>query len=290
MRRVEFEAADGSRLKGALYQPSGRIATSTPLTVLMHGLASSRAEWYGVPRALAKRGHSVVAFDLRGHGDSDGPRGVQSLELARQDVESVLAGLEGHYGVDTSRVALVGHSMGASLAISMAMDLDPVRTVVALAPPSRIKEEITGLEKAGYFVMHKINAPLRLLYKPGLRVPYKPGYERLYASRRAVSRAKKDDFLQHTVPVANYSALIKKLDAEKAARSLTKPTLVLIAEYDAVVGPWNSRSVFAALATRTKKLVVVPESGHSMAGDHASAFVVDTIDAWLKRHLDGVSV
>jgi pimeloyl-ACP methyl ester carboxylesterase len=156
-----------------------------------------------------------------------------------------------------------------------------------MAPPSRLSREVNFFESIGYFVADKVNRPLSLLFKEGLQIPYKTPYTRLYASRASVKRGMADDFLQTKIPVANYKGLMVDLDAEEAARSLKKPTIVLIAEYDLVVGNWNSRAVYAALAAKHRDLVLIPKSGHSMQGDHRSQLVLDHTRRWLDRHVKG---
>lgn len=287
MKRVEFPAEDGSVLRGELHQPEGKTRDGWPLVVLLHGLVSSRVEWYDFPARLAHKGWSVLAFDFRGHGESDGPRGHQGVRRAFEDVESALGAMDEEYGVAMTQVGLVGHSLGGALAVSMAMDLPAVQAVVAMAPVSRLSREMNVFERVGYSLIDKVNRPIQWIARRGLRVPYPVEYERLYASRSAVERAEKDQFLQRTVPVDVYGPLVKKLDAVKAARKLTKPTLVLIAEYDAIVGPWNSRAVYHAVAAEQKDLVTIEESGHSMAGDHKSDDVLSHTDRWLRRHLGG---
>lgn len=287
MKRVEFAAEDGSVLRGALHQPEGKSRTGWPLVVLLHGLVSSRVEWYEFPARLAQKGWSVLAFDFRGHGESDGPRGHQSVRHALEDVESALAAMDDEYGVDMRKVGLVGHSLGGALAVSVAMDLPAVRAVVAMAPVARLSREMNVFERVGYSLIDKVNRPIKWISRRGLRVPYAIGYERLYSSRKAVERAERDQFLQKTVPVDVYGPLVKKLDAVKAARALTKPTMVLIAEHDAIVGPWNSRAVYTAVAAEQKELVTIAESGHSMAGDHKSGEVLAHTHRWLRRHLRG---
>lgn len=287
MKRVEFPAEDGSVLRGELHQPDGKTRDGWPLVILLHGLVSSRVEWYDFPAQLAAKGWSVLAFDFRGHGESDGPRGHQSVRRAFEDVESALAAMDGEYGVDTRRVGLVGHSLGGALAVGFAQDIPAVRAVVAMAPPSKITREMNVFEQVGYSLVDKVNRPIKWIARRTLRVPYSIGYERLYASRSAVERAERDRFLQKTVPVDVYGPLVKKLDAAKAAKNLKKPTLVLIAELDAIVGPWNSRAVYNAVAAKDKELVTIADSGHSMAGDHKAGEVLAHTNRWLKRHLRG---
>ena len=94
-------------------------AEGAPPAVLLHGLGESAATWDDVVPALAD-GHRVVALDLRGHGGSGRP-GRYSYELMRDDVLAALDRL------GLPAVTLVGHSMGAMVAL-----------LVAQAQPQRI--------------------------------------------------------------------------------------------------------------------------------------------------------
>lgn len=42
-----------------------------PLVVLQHGGGQTRHAWKGAGETLGRAGYHVVAFDARGHGDSD---------------------------------------------------------------------------------------------------------------------------------------------------------------------------------------------------------------------------
>jgi pimeloyl-ACP methyl ester carboxylesterase len=80
--------------------------------VLLHGLGDSGPDWDPVLNGLAAA-FRVFLLDLRGHGDSDRP-GDYSFELMRDDVLGFLD------AVPLERVALVGHSMGAVVAVLVA--------------------------------------------------------------------------------------------------------------------------------------------------------------------------
>ncbi len=83
-----------------------------PPVVLLHGLGEQASGWDAVAAALAPR-FRVVAFDLRGHGAAGRP-GRYSYELMCGDVVAALDRLG--YGA----VRLVGHSMGALVAVLLA--------------------------------------------------------------------------------------------------------------------------------------------------------------------------
>jgi pimeloyl-ACP methyl ester carboxylesterase len=83
--------------------------------VLLHGLGDEADTWRHILPVLASRAR-VYALDLPGFGRSDKPRRVYTISFFRQ----VIAEWLDQIGV--SRAALVGHSMGAILAQSLALE------------------------------------------------------------------------------------------------------------------------------------------------------------------------
>lgn len=284
MKRVSF-AVDGETVRGVLHEPPGMRRSPVPLVILAHGMNSSRKEWFEFPERLAQGGYAVFAFDFRGHGESDGERGVQSSARAREDLEAAIGALAAEYNVDTKKLAIIGHSLGAGLALAAAPHL-PITCLIAMAPPHLLRQEMASAEYVGYNAMRAVNLLVRPFSKMGIRVPYKVEYKRLYADPKALHRAEANPFLDKWVPVKNYKALVSELDGVKSARRVKVPTLVLVAEYDVVIGKYNSRRVYEALAG-PKRFVEVPRSGHSMAGDGRAEFVatqcLEFLDAHLKR-------
>lgn len=96
--------------------------------VLIHGWTMSQELWRQQVPALAKS-HRVITYDLRGHGRSEKPAaGPYDLPTFAKDLERLLAGL----GVE--RTALVGWSMGASVAVAFAAQHpERVRRLVLVA-------------------------------------------------------------------------------------------------------------------------------------------------------------
>lgn len=285
MKRVEW-TVDGETVRGRLHAPAGAHPERVPVVLLAHGLSSSSVEFYDFPEKIARAGYACLTLDYRGHGQSDGERGVLSKERVRDDLLGGLQALTGEYHVDTSRVALLGHSTGAALAICAAPQIPNLRCLIALAPVARLRDEMNPLEFIAYFLLHLLNYPVRLFYRKGLRVPYKVDYKRLYVSPEAIARAEKDAFLQRTIPVKNYKPLVKRLNGVECARRLRVPALVMIGQHDIVVGKHNSRRVYNALAG-AKTLLEVPGSGHSMCGDTRSDYVAARALEFLQQHLKG---
>jgi len=95
-----------------------RRGPGTPL-VAIHGLTSNHTAWESIADALADR-HRLVAYDLRGRGDSDKPATGYHLAAHAGD----LGGLLDHYRIE--RAIVMGHSLGAHIAVRFAT-LHPAR-------------------------------------------------------------------------------------------------------------------------------------------------------------------
>lgn len=91
--------------------------------VLLHGLASTRRIFDLVTPHLT-RTNRVIAYDQRGHGESERPDDDYSLDAFARDADEVLR----RHGV--SRPVLVGHSFGANVALHHAVTRHAARGLV----------------------------------------------------------------------------------------------------------------------------------------------------------------
>jgi pimeloyl-ACP methyl ester carboxylesterase len=105
-------AADGPTLRG---ERSG----SGPPVVLCHGLTATRRYVVHGSKLLARRGHELILYDARGHGESDpAPEGSgYGYPQLVDDLDAVLA-----QAVEEAPLVLGGHSMGAHTALAFALE------------------------------------------------------------------------------------------------------------------------------------------------------------------------
>jgi pimeloyl-ACP methyl ester carboxylesterase len=98
--------------------------------ILIHGLSANRRLMMYLAEDFAGHGFQSYAIDLPGHGDSkDGFSFLRAQNCATAAVEA----LTQSHAIDPKTTILIGHSMGASIAIRMA-DGDPMAATIAISP------------------------------------------------------------------------------------------------------------------------------------------------------------
>ncbi len=138
---VVFPAADGVELAG-WYVPS----TNGAAIVVLHGSGSTRSAVMNQVQVLAHNGFGVLAYDARGHGESDG-RGMDFGWYGDVDIEGAVSFLADRPDVNDERIGLLGMSMGGEQAIG-ALAADPrVMAVVAEGATNRVAADKAWLSE-----------------------------------------------------------------------------------------------------------------------------------------------
>jgi pimeloyl-ACP methyl ester carboxylesterase len=104
MNRVDL-----GRISLAVHEWPGKGAA----VVCIHGLTANHTCWASFADILAPD-YRLIAYDLRGRGESDKPAAGYDLETHGQDLLALLD----HFGL--KRTVLVGHSLGAHIALRVA--------------------------------------------------------------------------------------------------------------------------------------------------------------------------
>ncbi len=231
-----------------------REAGSGPVVVLIHGFGASSDSWLSVIPAVA-RGHRVIAVDLKGFGWSSRPAGDYSPAAQALLVWHVLDKL----GV--TDVAIVGHSWGASVALTM-----------AVTQPERIRRVALY---AAYVYDEQVPSFFRWAEKSGLgdalfSLYYKERFEDraplAYKDPRWVTQARLDQ-IEHELdrPGTVAAALAASRKHQFAAlhtalRAFARPVLLLWGADDEVTPLRFGQRLANELANA--ELEVYPRCGH----------------------------
>src|SRR5215208_4520387 len=102
-----------------------------PPVVLLHGLGSRGQSWWPVIDPLAARFH-LYQLDLRGHGASCKPAAGYLVEHYAADLDAVLDAL----GLQRNETRIMGHSLGALVALSWASEHPSQAAALVVEDPS----------------------------------------------------------------------------------------------------------------------------------------------------------
>jgi alpha-beta hydrolase superfamily lysophospholipase len=213
---VSFES-DGVVLRGWIFraQPPRR-----GLLVYLHGIADNRQSGLGVARRFIAKGYDVLLYDSRAHGTSGGT----FCSYGYHEKRDLVRALNQAHALRSEAVILMGHSLGAAVALQAAAIEPRVRGVIAVSSFSDL-ETIVNDRKPWFATRGDVTAALAL------------------AARRG-------DFAAESV------------SPERAAARIHVPVLLVHGERDRATRPVHSKRIYAALA-EPKELILVKGGGHN---------------------------
>jgi pimeloyl-ACP methyl ester carboxylesterase len=246
-----------------------------PALVCLHGFGGAKEDFADHLDALAARWR-VITFDLRGHGDSDGPAdpSAYSLDRLARDVEAVAD------AVGADRFRLLGHSMGGMVARRVVLDhperVDAlVMMSTAAGPPAGLDPDLVDFGAA--VALDDWDELTRLLDEVApLRTD---AYLRLVAERDGFA-----DFIAwkwSRVAPPMWAALAPQIAREPAdlerLRGVTCPTLVIVGDLDAA---FYDGSLALADAVPGSRLAVIGDAGHHPQFEQPDAWL-DAVTSFL---------
>ena len=248
------------------YTAAHDIAASKPTIVFVHGAGLDHSWWGLQSRYFGYHGFNVLAVDLPGHGRSDGPP-LKTIEEMADWIKDVLAEKK------IRTAALVGHSMGALVALEFAAR-HPERAeriaLIGVAYPMRVSEAFLDAARrndpSAYDMEtiwgHAAQVPLSGNPNPGMW---------MYGDTLARLARLAPGVLHHDLAACNaYST-----GTESAARTGC-PALFILGSRDAMTAPRNAQSLIRQI--KSSKTVEIRFSGHSLMAEAPDA----TLDALIE--------
>lgn len=265
--------SDGVSCAATVFRTESRPAGPPPVVVMAHGFGSVRAlRLYAYAERFAAAGYTVVVFDYRGFGDSEGePRQLLDISMQHQDWRSALAFARTLEDVDADQVVAWGTSLAGGHALALAGQGEPLAAVIAQVPhvsgPAAVRA--TGLMAAARLMPAAVRDQVgALLGREPVYVDLvgQPGQTAVLTSPDAASALERlayDSGIEHgdyREDVAARIALkIGFYSPGRRASRITCPVLVQIAEHDVI----TPRGVAQETAARIPQSTVhVYDCGH----------------------------
>jgi pimeloyl-ACP methyl ester carboxylesterase len=281
---AEPDETEHVRFPSGAYRLFGKLRApdpGAPALVLLHGLGFHSFEYDALAPQLARRGLNSLAFDFRGHGRSDGPRGRWTLPDLVEDAVSAVTFLGTRVA---GPIGVFGNSLGAIVGLHLAVRMPDVRSLVASGCPTRVSDfAASGFRSALLAAMRAIATVVPIRVSVNHFIPY----ERILRDPLIIDRVRRDPLVTDARRFApsTYADMLAWNALDVAAR-VKVPLLVLYATDDGLQGPEQSTMLFDA--ARCEKEIRGIDAGH-VPDLEAPELLAPILVEWFGRTLDGVN-
>lgn len=249
----------------------------TGVVVLSHGMGEHARRYDHVIARLGELGLAVYAPDHRGHGRSGGKRMLaRRIAEYTDDLDLLFAEVRRRHPGQVP--FLIGHSMGAMIALAYALEHQAgLRGLVLSGTPVLPGN---GIAKPAIAV-----AKLLGRIAPGAPVQSLPS-KLISKDPEVVARYDADPLVHHgKVPAGLGGAMLTQMAVfQRRLPELTLPTFVLHGSEDGLVDAESSRLIAARAGSKDLTLHVYEGLHHEVYNEPEQDQVLNDLVGWLKAH------
>ena len=254
---------------------------SRAVVVIAHGAGEHSDRYAHVAARLVAEGYAVYAIEHRGHGRSEGPRAlIDRLGHAVADLDALITrATDEHPGPP---LFLLGHSMGATVAVSYAIRHQDRLAGLMMSGPLAALEAAPPHMRAAARVLSVLTPGLPLVPIDANQISRDPAVVKAYVEDPLVHHGK--------LPVRTISELARAIDGfPREVTRITVPTLIMYGTADELC-PIEGSAMLAANIGATD-LTVKGYEGlyHEILNEPEQDRVLEDMCAWLGSHVAAVA-
>jgi alpha-beta hydrolase superfamily lysophospholipase len=269
-----FEGTGGLQLFSQSWRPVGEEPKAA--LIVVHGLRDHSSRYAELAEHLVGQGFAVHAFDLRGHGHSEGVRvQIDSFDEYLTDLGIFLERVRRQ---EAGRpVFLFGHSMGGAIVTLFTLEKKPdVQGMVLSAPALKPGADVSGALIATTKVIGGVLPNLKVLELDPKQFSRDP----------AVVKENETDPLifQQGGPARTASRLLGALNTiSERMEEVSTPVLVMHGTGDTVTDPEGSKALVQRASSKDKTLKLYDGLYHDLLHEPEKAQVLEDVTQWLKE-------
>lgn len=281
----DVEALKGARSQQDLFYQSWTSSRPRATLVLTHGIAEHSEAYHDAALDLVPRGWDIYAFDLRGHGRSEGRRGyIDDFGRYARDLDRFVRHLKSHPLKDSKfPLVMFGHSMGGLITLRYLVEQGeaaPATALVLSSPALGISMPVPPLKEFA------ASALMRFL--PQITLPNDIRHDHLTHIEERWKKYPTDVLRHDKISPALYFGMLDSFEKVNAgAARLKLPTLVVAAGDERIVSRPAIEAFFPKIGADKKKLIIYENSFHEVLNDRERLRVIDDIDAFLGAVVGG---
>ncbi|HIE16961.1 MAG TPA: alpha/beta hydrolase [Dehalococcoidia bacterium] len=253
-------------------------AAPKAILLVVHGLAEHGGRYMNLVDYLVPKGYAVYALDHRGHGRSEGIRAyVDNFDDYLADLKKFLDVVCGEH--KDSKIFLVGHSMGATIATAYAIEN---------------QEELAGLILSGASLTATTSVSPLLLAMAGVVSALLPkmGVTVLDASAISRDQAVVDAYVND--PLVYRGKVPARLGAEltrmwkelpQKMPQIKLPLLIMHGSTDRLADPAGSKLLYERASSEDKTLKLYDGFYHEVFNEPEHKQVLADVESWLDKRV-----
>lgn len=265
-----FQTFDGLTLLGREWRPDEQTRA---VVGLIHGLGEHCSRYSHVAERFAKERIALIAFDLRGHGRSDGQRGdAPSFEAYMQDLDRFVQQIEARF--DKTPCFLYGHSMGGLLLLNYLIRRQP-KIVGAVSSAAGLHTPLTQ-QKVKMALVQTLSC-----LTPKLALPSGLDANAISRDQAVVQRYKTDPLVHGFVTLRMAQATIPAINfVFQHAHQIEVPLLILHGTADHLT--YSSGSEELARKVPQAKLILFDGLAHELHNEPEKESIFQTVLKWMQ--------
>ncbi len=274
-----FENKDGGKIYYQVYRP---MAEAKRVLVVHHGFGEHGGRYSNLIDALANKKYVIYLLDARGHGRSDGRRGVVGhVSDFFADLKQMISIAKNKEGV--KKVTLMGHSMGAVISF-------------LFTGTDNNQEELDGLITSGLAI--KVQTDFVMEIKKGiggflanvlptLTIPAGLDVNLLSHDKNVVDAYVNDPLVHGNISSYLGDFLLNCFElALNTASNITLPVFMFHGKEDKIALPTGTIEAFERVAAKDKTLRLFDGLYHETMNELPKdrGLVLKELVAWIDKH------
>ena len=245
--------------------------------LITHGLCEHSGCYAHVAKTLCDRGFLVYAWDLQGHGRSQGPRGfIKNFNDFSKDLTSLIKKIQKSLDHPLP-FHLIGHSMGGliTLQVLLKKSCPKITSIVLSSPLLKLSMSVPAIKKT---LAKWLNQ-----FWPGLTLNSGISHQFLSRDPKMLEIYAKDPFRHSKVSAPLFLGMMATMKRiPKQVHKLKTPVFFQLAGEDRVVNTQSSLHLFETIGG-PKKLKVYKDSYHEIYNDINKEETITDLGDFLER-------
>jgi alpha-beta hydrolase superfamily lysophospholipase len=262
--------------KFSLFEQWWKPAAGEPKAVLVivHGLKDHSTRYGEFAARLAEHGYEVRAFDLRGHGSSEGRRVlVDSFDEYVSDLDTFVKRAR----VEGKPFFVLGHSMGGAIVTDWVLTRKPALTGMILSAPA-LKADVNWFTSGSVSFMGTV-FPLAAIFSLDL--------DKFSRDPNVVAQCKADPLVdQGNGPARTARELLKTISyIGEHMEEVEVPFLDMHGSADVITEPDGSRELVRRARSTDKTLKIYEGLFHDLLHEPEKEQVMKDVSDWMDAHV-----